>query len=204
MSEDYWEHISVQIAQEIRQWSDEVLEHPCETFANLPPCPYARSAWTDNRVMIHVTQDLEAVTEIKAFFPPTEDLLHIVAWTDYDNLTPRQFDEWIEKNNEQHFGVWLMGFHPDSDEDALTPEFSGLIEDDYALILVQSLGHLVRASDALRKTDYYSKFPARDMQYIQRRKEVFDAWNEKVDEEAHASKEEGCLEARLNGKEKIH
>jgi hypothetical protein len=154
--------------------------------------------------MIHVTSDLEAVTEIKAFFPPTEDSLHIVAWTDFDNMTANQFNEWIEASNVNHFGVWLMGFHPDGDEDALTPHFSGLIEDDYALILVQSLGHLVRASDALRKTNYYNKFPSRELQYIQKRKEIYDAWNEKVDEEAHASKEEGCIEARHNGQEKIH
>ena len=201
---DAWDEHAVLIAQELREWSYAVLEQPAPLFGGLPPCPYAARAWADNSVMIHVTPEIEAVTEMKAYFPPTEDLVHLFAWTDYQDMTASEFDAWIDKQNEQHFGIWVMGFHPDSDNDPLTPEFNGVVEDDYAIILVQSLRHLVRASDALRKTKYYSNFPTRDIEYIDRRKGISDAWYEKVDEKGCEAEEDRALQSRLTGKEVAH
>lgn len=174
---------AVQIWQEIRLWSDEVLEVPSSGFANLPPCPFARTAWLKNNVIVHVTYELDDVIDIKSVLSGSEEKLHLFAWVNYDEMTAAQFDEWIEEQNQNHFGVWLMGFHPNATENPLTPAFEGLIEDDYAIILVQSLNELVEASESLKKTDYYQKFPATDMQYINRRKEIRDAWNEKASQE---------------------
>lgn len=203
-SVEAWDTASVLIAQEIQQWSEEILENPSPLFGGLPPCPFARRAWMKNCVMIHVTPDINTVTEIKAFHPPTDELLHIVAWTGYDDMYPDEFDDWVHQQNQNHFGVWIMGFHPDSPEDPLTPEFSGNGADDYALLLVQSFTHLVEASASLRPTRYYSRFPADDMAYIERRKEIYDAWNEKVDAKAQQGREEIALQKRLEGEEAEH
>jgi len=51
------------------------------------------------------------------------------------------------------------------------PEFEAKTDVDYALILVQSLEHLVVASDKLRDSGYYDQFESDDMAYIDRRKE---------------------------------
>lgn len=174
---------AVQIWNEIRLWSDEVLEVPCAGFANLPPCPFARMAWLKNNVVVHVTYELGDVVDVKSVMDAKDERLHLFAWVNHWEMTADQFNYWIEEQNQNHFGVWLMGFHPNATENPLTPEFEGLIEDDYAIILVQSLKELVEASESLRKTRYYEKFPAEDMQYINRRKEVYDAWNEKACQE---------------------
>lgn len=203
-SVEAWDKASVLIAQEIQMWSEEILENPSPLFGGLPPCPYARMAWMKNCVMIHVTPEIETVAEIKAFHPPTDELLHIVAWTNFDEMTADEFDEWIEDQNKNHFGVWIMGFHPDSPEDPLTPEFSGNGADDYALLLVQSYSHLIEASENLRDTAYYDKFPHEDMVYINKRKEIFDAWNEKVDAKAQQGREEAALQRRIEGEEAEH
>lgn len=173
---------AIQIWTEIRLWSDQVLEIPCPGFANLPPCPFARMAWLKNNVVVHVTTELSDVVDVKSVLEADEDRLHLFAWTDYQQMTVEELDQWIEDQNQNHFGVWLMGFHPDATENPLTPEFEGLVEDDYAVILVQSLNKLVEASETLKKTKYYEKFPAEDMQYINRRKEIYDAWNEKANQ----------------------
>ena len=203
-SVEAWDKASVLIAQEIQTWSEEILEKPSPLFGGLPPCPYARMAWMKNCVMIHVTPEIETVAEIKAFHPPTDELLHIVAWTNFDEMTADEFDDWVADQNENHFGVWIMGFHPDSPEDPLTPEFSGNGADDYALLLVQSYSHLIEASENLRNTAYYDKFPLEDMVYINKRKEIFDAWNEKVDAKAQQSREEAALQRRIEGEEAEH
>ena len=199
-----WEETAVLIAQEIRDWSERILEVPSDTFGGLPPCPYARQAWLRENVMVHVTQDIDSIVEVKACFPPTSDLMHVIALVDYEDMTPEQFNEWIDEQNKAHFGVWIMGFHPDAEEDPLTPEYEGLGADDYAIIVMQSLDHLVTASDALRRTGYYNRFPAADMAYINNRKETFNAWDEKVNAKAYREQEEAFLAQRINDEEVDH
>lgn len=193
-SVDSWEETAVLIAQEIREWSARIVEVPCPAFGNMPPCPFARQAWLNESVMVHVSPNLDSIIEIKAVFPPTDNLLHVFAITDTENFTPEDLVDWIDEQNDQHFGVWIMGFHPDSAEDPLTPEYEGLGADDYAIVLVQSLSHLVEASEQLRKSNYYDNFPPEDMAYINHRKEIYDAWNEKVDAKAFNYNQAHCAE----------
>ncbi len=40
------------IQKEIRRWSKEVLEIPSPHFNGVPPCPYARQAWAEDKVAI--------------------------------------------------------------------------------------------------------------------------------------------------------
>lgn len=199
-SVDSWNEAAVLIAQEIRDWSEQVLEVPSEIFGGLPACPFARKAWFNESVMIHVTSSLDAVIDMKACFPPTEDLLHVFAYLDHDSMSVEEFDAWIDEQNEQHFGVWIMGFHPDSAEDPMTPEYEGLGADDYAVLLVQSFSHLVEASEKLKGTGYYDNFDEADIAYIERRKEIYDAWNEKVDAKAYSEKE-ACFLAEYYSRE---
>ena len=168
------------IADEIFKWSNEIVETPLEAFGGLPACPFARAAWAQNNVMLHVIYDIDVVLDIKNSIDPFSPMIHVCAWLDYDELTADEFQKCIDHQNENHFGVWLMGFHPDSEENTMTPEFDGLVEDDYALILVQSLEHLVEASDRLRRTSYYDAFSPEDMSYINHRQAIYYAWNEKI------------------------
>ena len=203
-SVDSWEETAVLVAQEIRDWSERVLEVPSEMFGGLPACPFARKAWLSESVMIHVTMSLDAVVDMKACFPPTEDLLHVFAYLDYESMTPEEFNAWIDEQNEQHFGVWLMGFHPDSAEDPLTAEYEGLCDENYAIIIMQSLDHIVLASESLRKTGYYSNFPEEDMEYINARRDVFDKWDKKVNAKAYQEQEEVYLSQRINEEDIEH
>lgn len=150
--------------------------------------------------MVHVTQDLEAVAEIKALFPPTSDIMHVVAWTGFEDMTVEEFDAWINNQNENHFGVWVIGFHPEAEEDEAISEYEGLGADDYAILLVQSYEHLVAASDRLLRSPYYQRYSPDDMKQIQYRKEKFNAWNEKVNAKAYEQTEEHYTEERLHGK----
>ena len=182
------------IAEEIFKWSHEVVETPLEIFGGLPACPFARAAWAQNNVMLHVLYDIDVVTDIKLSVDPFSPVVHVCAWVEYDEMTADEFQAWIDDHNENHFGVWLMGFHPDSEENTMTPEFVGIVEDDYALVLVQSLQHLAEASDKLRRTSYYDEFSPTDIAYINHRQEIYDAWNEKISsQKAHLFKEKEAI-----------
>ena len=38
------------VVEEIRSWSEKILEKPNKFFNNLAPCPFARGAWLDDKV----------------------------------------------------------------------------------------------------------------------------------------------------------
>jgi len=205
-----WDENAVLIAQEIREWSANWLELASDTFNGVPPCPFAKRAWQSQRVMIHVSSDIQAVNELKAFHPPTEDLVHIVAWTDWNNMSVTDFDAWINEHNKNHFGVWIAGIHPEhptldinyhlpaestggspvspeehktQDKLAAIPEGEELITmgDDYAVIIVQEYKHLVEMSQLLAKaTDYYKAYHYDDLVELKKRQDEYYVWKEKT------------------------
>lgn len=199
-----WEESAVLIAQEIQEWSERVVEQGHPLFGGMPMCPFARKAWTQGHVMVHVTQDIQTVVELKATFPPTSELIHVVAWTGWDEMSPEEFSDWIDHQNRNHFNIWIMGFHPETEADERLPEFDGNGADDYALLLVQSYRHLVAGSDMLRKTRYYENYTPDDLKVLQARQENFYAWDKKVDAKAFAAAEEQALTARISGEEQDH
>ena len=48
----YNQPVEKAIVEEILQWSTEALEKPSSFYNDLPPCPYARKAWMDDKVAI--------------------------------------------------------------------------------------------------------------------------------------------------------
>jgi hypothetical protein len=72
------------IEADIRKWSNEFLEIPNKKLNGLPPCPYAKQAWLDNRVTFSINTGLAGlVKSIEDFDLHTFD---IVVWA--TNLLP--------------------------------------------------------------------------------------------------------------------
>ena len=69
------------IAEEIRQWSETVLEISSDDFNGLPPCPYAKQAWMQDKVRMHVTEDIDSCIQIKKDCPD-DDSVDVVASED--------------------------------------------------------------------------------------------------------------------------
>lgn len=159
------------IKAEIADWSQEVLEVACDAYAGLPPCPFARKAWVDGLVSVEVVDSIDEVIEDAHLSDSNSEFVTVYALLDSGGMTVEQFDEALAAFNRLDTGVWLMGSHHDAPEDELMPDFEARTGVDYGLILVQSLKHLVVASEKLRNTGYYENFEADDMAYIDRRKE---------------------------------
>ena len=168
------------VAHEIERWSEEAVQIPQKQLGGMPACPFARAAWARDEVAIHVLWDVEMVTALKAVINPSSEVVHVCAWLGYEDMSCEDFDAWIEEQNKNHFGVWIMGFHPDAEVNPIAPEFEGIVDEEYAIVLIQSLEHLVKASNKLRETKYYNSFDQKDLDYVNQRKEIYDAWNEKI------------------------
>tara|TARA_Y100001936_G_scaffold79845_1_gene78324 strand:- start:838 stop:1341 length:504 start_codon:yes stop_codon:yes gene_type:complete len=157
------------IKKEIRSWSRDVLEVPSSSFNGFSPCPYAKRAWNKEMVDVLVTDQLDCVDRIKNQNPPKGEQVKLVAWTGWEDVSADEFSEWMDKENENHQGVWLIGFHPESEEDEQIEEWEGEDAPSYAVILIQSLEHLQRTSKSLMSRGYYNLHPQNEVKLVTRR-----------------------------------
>ena len=51
------------VEHDIRTWSKDFLEVPNAKLNGLPPCPYARKAWADDKVVFSINTGLDGLTE---------------------------------------------------------------------------------------------------------------------------------------------
>ena len=154
------------IKEEIRLWSSEVLEKPSENYSGLPPCPYAKKAWANEKVRVHVGPDLDFAVRIKENNPPEKDSVDVFAWTGWDKMSAKDFDTWLDSQNEDHKGIWIIGFHPDHPSDDNLDEFEGNGSPVYGMILIQPLADLSAASKKILTKGYYAKYTPSDMNHV--------------------------------------
>ena len=156
-----------QIIQEIKEWSAHALEQPSEYFAGLPPCPYAKRAWADNKVTISFKYDghmQDLYTAISQF--QDEFDLHIIVDLAFEE-DPEEFQDYLYQMNEAisdglfiDKDIWLMGFHPHDEPNELIDDqsFTPLVEVEYAMIFVQRLTQVHVMADKLKSKGYYDKY----------------------------------------------
>lgn len=155
-----------EVVEEIRAWSAQVLEKESPYFNGLPPCPYAKKAWQDNRVaIIFQYGGNRGLFDVLTKFNDALDLVIIV------DRNPRQTSEEFHDYNDALndaisrgiFGdrdLWVMGFHPDDEANDFVQDvsFEAKTDDTYAMIFVQRLTKLHLAADKLHKKGYYAAY----------------------------------------------
>lgn len=163
----YNQPIEKAVVEEIMQWSAEVLEKPSPYFNNLPPCPYARAGWLDNKISILFKYEpsYQVLYSCISRFDDAFDLAIIV------DINPDEdsdaFHEYLDQLNdviaEGMFidkDIWLMGFHPNDEPSDFVQEVTFDYETDteYSMIFVQRLSKLQEAADKLDKKGYYDSY----------------------------------------------
>ena len=174
------------IVHQIWEWIIHELSSPAKDFNNMPPCPFARRALLSNRVIFHMSKDHTVAVDIKSV-GDLEGFTHVLIWTSPSSLSPRKFQSWLNEQNKNHFGNWLMGMHP-KDPLAKLPVWKSLNMDDWGIVLVQSLSELDMASSVLMKSNYYHGIV--DAADLIDRRIAANAWNEKGFKEKASDEEE--------------
>ena len=161
--------LEAEIVKEIKLWSSDILEKPSPYFNNLPPCPYARNAWVDDKVAILFIHE-ENYQTLYSCMSQWDDKHDIAIIADLGNTkNSEDFHEYLDGLNncisEGMFidkDIWLMGFHPDDEPSEFVQdvEFAPLVETPYAMIFVQRLSKLQQAADKLDKKGYYDTYDA--------------------------------------------
>jgi hypothetical protein len=157
-----------EIVEEIRAWSAHALEKNNPYFNGLPPCPYAKKAWQDERVaIIFKYGGNQCLFSVLTEFNAGLDLVIIV---DRNNPgTSEQFHDYLDGLNEAIsrgiFGdrdLWVMGFHPEDGPNELIDDgtFEPQVDTSYAMIFVQRLSKVQEAADKLKQMGYYDAYLA--------------------------------------------
>ena len=172
------------IENDLRNWSSQVLEVPNSLLGGLPACPYAKEAWKQNKVKVIETPNLGIETICQARkFDNTYDLVVVASYTFPSQYAFTDFIEFLNDTftkNDLH----IMGFHPDygaedADLDFLYEhEWESAVENEYAMMFIQSLSKVDDASLKLEKLGYYDVYPSEEYQtlVIDRRKRRNKQW----------------------------
>ena len=161
------------IKDDIRSWSQEVLEVANPALNGLPACPYAQEAWKQNKVTVVETDHIGIETILQAnMFNTNKYELVVVA--SYKFPTPYQFTEFIGFLNDTYScnDLHIMGFHPEYGAEEAELDFlydhdwTSSIEEDYAMMFIQSLSQVDDASLKLEKLGYYNVYPKEEYEAL--------------------------------------
>ena len=154
------------VEADIRKWSHDFLEVSNKKLNGLPPCPYAKQAWLDDKVSFSINTGLEGlIKEVTLFELHDYD---IVVWANQYLPDMNYLDGYCDGINEAMSiagrDMHLMVFHPDYDAEEAGLDF--LVDEDatdeglvYCMVFVQRLSTLDDAALSLEKSGYYEHFP---------------------------------------------
>jgi hypothetical protein len=195
--------MSTAIEVDLRSWSREVLEVPSKHLRGMPPCPYARKAWRENKVLVIESDNFreDVLRYCRDFYEFDKELIVIATYDipDIDDLSAI-----TEALNADHPSLHCMQFHPeygadDADMDFLTDnDWESSTEYEYCMVFIQDLKLVVAASDRLQALGYYSSYPHDEYEelVVNRKRRLTDG-NETSRDEAWRRSEED--DARRHG-----
>lgn len=147
------------IKNEIRSWSEETLEKPNENYNNMPACPFAKRAWADDRVGFIFKKDesFDVLFEAIYGWDNSKDVIILIDFNYLNVDDLYQFMDILNQSlSEDGIDMFVMGFHPESDENELLENSLEMTNDNsYAMIFLQRLTKLQEASNLLRDKGYY-------------------------------------------------
>lgn len=152
------------IADDLRSWSKHLLEVPSPHLNGLPPCPYARKAWAENKVKVIECADVLKSALVYRDLVTQYDLVVVASYVIPD---PEVMQETIEQYNDTYAkdDLYFMLFHPEYGAEEAELDFLydtdwvSDIEDEYCMVFIQSLSKVDDASLQLEGKGYYNAFP---------------------------------------------
>jgi hypothetical protein len=169
----------------------------------MPPCPYARKAWRENKVLVIESDNFaEDVARYCRDFYEFDKELIVVGTYDIPELD--DLSAFTEELNVTHPSLHCMQFHPDYGADDAELDF--LTDNDwesgtpyeYCMVFIQDLRAVVAASDRLEILGYYSAYPRDEYEeLVVNRKRRLTNGNETSGDEARRRSQED--DARRHG-----
>ena len=155
------------LVNEIMGWSKAALEEPSVHFNGLPPCPFAKKAWLDNKVSVIFKKE-DSYQTLYSCISQYDDTFDLIIIVDLKNTkNPEDFHEYLDTLNDKisegmfiDKDIWLMGFNPEDEPSDFVADvtFNYEVDDEYSLIFVQRLSKLQESANKLDKKGYYDSY----------------------------------------------
>lgn len=164
------------IVEEIKRWIADVLSVPSDHFNGMPPCPYAKQAWVNGKVKV----DFGGQGKIIRTIDDWPDECDIVIMVVPDDWKYSDVEDWCDQENE-HLAkddFVVIPFVPGSRVESGQPDeeledWDPLVEEEYAMVFIQSLSELETASAHLMSKGYYKNCTEQFMEYVNKRSERY-------------------------------
>ena len=181
------------VRKEIGLWCEHVLDRPSKFFNGLAPCPYAKSAWNTGKAKL-VFGNASDVNRIMTCWDDKHDLVILVIKNE------KEFDRvaWTCKvQNTRHADsdLYAMDFVPGEGIDSGQPDdemmdWPHVIEKDYAMVFVQRISELHKASASLERKGYYTNCSPEFRNYVHERNDKHARQEEDYEEKGYGHEEE--------------
>ena len=160
--------------QDIEKWILTTLSTKSPVFNGLPPCPYAKSAWLDNKVFVHHLNDkfplhtwITAELENYTYHWPKSKEVVVLAF-DPDKITASELSGILDaaKPMLDKRGYTALEDHPYDVEQVGDVVLN---QGSWALILLQETAKLTEARTWLESKDYYKNWDPDYKKSVQQR-----------------------------------
>ena len=157
------------ITEDILEWSEKYLEPKNKYLGNVPVCPYARMARLQKKYRVLECKnfvDFQDTIIEGAKLAKDPDIQIVIVGCNDIGYEPEELDSVIDILNRILVpqDIYLMGSHPHDDEEDEPVEFleteGWQPDNEFMMVLIQKYDELEKASDNLRKTGYYDKWPS--------------------------------------------
>lgn len=147
------------VKQEIGKWILDVLSKENPIFGGLPPCPYAKKAWLEGRVAVHIVKDTTDYSLTKENLDAGNDV--IVYIFNPATITPKELTNLTLELNKTYPELLFLEDHLDEVEKVQDFVCN---QGKYACIFAAKRDGVLQAREHLKTTNYYDNW---DKEYKQ-------------------------------------
>lgn len=148
-----------EVKENIGIWIEHFLSRNNPVFNNLPPCPFAKKAWTEDKVEVILCPQPKNLGREKNLLDHNKDVLVYVL--DRVIVQPYMLTQIVENFNRENPDLIALDDHPEQEE---VVDGVRLNHGTYALALVQKRDKLNKFREILAKQGYYNNW---DDNYLQ-------------------------------------
>lgn len=139
----------------LKEWITDFLSKPQDLLNGFPPCPYARKALVDNKVLFFKSTDY--ASDIRKLFDDWNDEYDVAVCVVPNNVDKDAFVKDVAEINEQYIskGFGCLEDHKDIPENFYHLTFNN---GRYNIILCQRLDKINDAAEKLLSKGYYKNW----------------------------------------------
>jgi hypothetical protein len=133
---------------DIENWVMDVLSKPNQAFGNLPPCPYAKKAWIENKVTVKLFESFEYIDQHLSELKEVQ--IYCFETINKDNLS-----NIAKEYNKKYPNLLFLEEHPE-----LIEEIGGFTvnQGKWAMLIIQNRIELEKTREKLKQTSYYENW----------------------------------------------